>query len=101
MAWGGDRQVCLPAAAAANNPHQLPRLALFNLLAPCPGHNAGHLRFLPQQAHLQQKPWPRKAFQYAAYAFWPMLVLWVLYSYPGGRQSAAGQLQTGTLPLRV
>lgn len=37
----------------------------------------------------QQKPSSRKAFHYAAYAFWPLLVLWVLYSYPSGASQAA------------
>lgn len=37
----------------------------------------------------QQKPSSRKAFHYAAYAFWPLLVMWVLYSYPSGASQAA------------
>ncbi|KAL4441531.1 hypothetical protein ABPG77_002035 [Micractinium sp. CCAP 211/92] len=31
----------------------------------------------------QQKPWQRRAVQYGLYAIWPLLLLWLISSYPG------------------
>lgn len=41
----------------------------------------GSLNTPAPQVH--QRPWQRRAVQYAAYAFWPLLLLWIITSYPG------------------
>ena len=85
---------CGPRCGGGASPLRgLPEPAANNPLPPPPP-----LPRRMQAPPLQQKPWQRKAFQYAAYAFWPMLVVWVIYSYPsGGRGSAAARLPAGAV----
>ena len=42
-----------------------------------------------------QRPWQRRAFQYGSYAFWPLLLLWLISSYPRGGGSALSQRTPG------
>ena len=41
----------------------------------------------PLAVQVQHRPWQRRAIQYAAYAFWPLLLLWIITSYPGSGSS--------------
>jgi hypothetical protein len=49
----------------------------------------------PPVLQVQQRPWQRRAFQYGSYAFWPLLLLWLISSYPRGGGSALSQRQPG------
>lgn len=57
-------------------------------------HHSAHRR-LPAQVY-NQKPWQRRAVQYGLYAIWPLLLLWLISSYPSGSDSGGVTRHTTT-----
>lgn len=94
----------------ANNPPACPPAAARVAATSClfAAHASPALLYpsVPCPQTQQQKPWQRRAVQYGLYAIWPLLLLWLISSYPGsrsvlGRGGSVTQQTTGALALAL